>query len=180
MTTWPVNSLIKSIDMKIKAEFKKLPTSASHNCFACSPVNPAGLHMIFFAHAESVYSRVTIPEHLCGWNNVAHGGVVSTILDETMSWAAMYLLKRVSLTQSMTVEFIKPVTISTLMEAESKVVELQGKRDAIIEGVLTNADGKICATSRGIFKTFSPAVAKRLKIADENLLEWFHSLFEKE
>ena len=87
-------------------------------------------------------------------------------------------LKRVSLTQSMSVEFVKPVTIGTLMETESRVVELQGRRDAIIEGVLSNADGKVCATSRGIFKTFSPAVAKRLKIADDNLLEWFHSLFD--
>lgn len=164
--------------MKITAEFKQLPTSDSHNCFACSPRNSAGLQMNFFAHAESVYSRVTIPEHLCGWNNVAHGGVVSTILDETMSWAAMYLLKRVSLTQSMTVEYIKPVTISTLMEAESSVVELRGRRDAIIKGVLTDAEEKVCATSTGTFKTFSPAVAKRLKIADDNLLEWFDSLFE--
>jgi uncharacterized protein (TIGR00369 family) len=166
--------------MKIKAEFKQLPTSDTHNCFACSPVNSAGLHMNFFTHAEAVYSRVTIPEHLCGWNNVAHGGVVTTILDETMSWAAMYLLKRVSLTQAMTVEFIKPVTISTLMEAESRVVELQGKRDAIIEGVLTDSDGKVCATSKGTFKTFSPDVAKRLKIADDNLLAWFDSLFQTE
>ncbi len=165
--------------MKIKAEFKQLPTSASHNCFACSPKNSAGLQMNFFTHEESVYSRVTIPEHLCGWNNVSHGGVISTILDETMSWAAMYLLKRVSLTQTMSVEFIKPVIIGTLMEAESSVVELQGRRDAIIEGVLTNAEGQVCATSRGTFKTFSPAVAKRLKIADDNLLDWFHSLFDK-
>ena len=164
--------------MKIKPEFKQLPTSDSHNCFGCSPVNSSGLRMNFFTNEEALFSQVTIPDHLCGWNNVVHGGVVSTILDETMGWAAMYLLKRVSLTQTMTVEFIKPVTIGTLMETESTVVELQGRRDAIIEGVLTNAAGEVCATSRGTFKTFSPAVAKRLKIADDNLLEWFHSLFE--
>ena len=164
--------------MKINGAFKQLPTSASHNCFACSPGNSAGLQMNFFTHAESVYSRVTIPEHLCGWNNVAHGGVVSTILDETMSWAAMYLLKRVSLTQSMSVEFIKPVIMGASMEAQSSVVELRGRRDAIIKGVLIDSEENVCATSTGTFKTFSPAVAKRLKIADDNLLEWFHSLFE--
>jgi uncharacterized protein (TIGR00369 family) len=164
--------------MKINEAFKQLPVSASHNCFACSPRNSTGLQMNFFAHAEAVYSRVTIPEHLCGWNNVAHGGVVSTILDETMSWAAMYLLKRVSLTQSMSVEFIKPVIMGTSMEAQSSVVELRGRRDAIIKGVLKDAEENVCATSTGTFKTFSPAVAKRLKIADDNLLEWFHTLFE--
>lgn len=165
--------------MKIKEAFRQLPTSSSHNCFACSPGNSAGLRMNFFTDEEAVFSRVTIPEHLCGWNNVAHGGVISTILDEVMSWTAMYLLKRVSLTQTMTVEFIKPVIISTVMEAEGRVVELKGRRDAVMKGVLTNADGKVCATSTGTFKTFSPAVAQRLKIADEGLLTWFDSLFER-
>jgi acyl-coenzyme A thioesterase PaaI-like protein len=164
--------------MKIKESFRQLPTSASHNCFACSPKNSSGLQMTFFSDEEAVFSRVTIPKHLCGWNNVAHGGVISTILDEIMSWTAMYLLKRVSLTQTMTVEFMKPVNISTLMEAEGRLLELEGRRDAIMEAFLYNADGHVCAKSSGIFKTFSPEVAKRLKIADQHLLDWFHSLFE--
>ena len=164
--------------MKIKENFRHLPSSASHDCFACSPVNSSGLQMKFFTNEKAVYSRVTVPTHLCGWNNVAHGGVVSTILDEIMSWAALYLLKRITLTQSMTVEFIKPVTISETMEAEGKVLEVKGKRDAVVEGVIYNADGKVCARSTGTFKVFSPAVAKRLKIADDEMLQWFESLFE--
>jgi uncharacterized protein (TIGR00369 family) len=79
---------------------------------------------------------------------VAHGGVVSTILDEIMSWAAMYLLKRIVLTESMTVEFMKPVIISETMETEGRVLELKGKRDAIIEGVITNSAEKVCALKR--------------------------------
>ena len=62
-------------------------------------------------------ARVTIPEHLGGWNAVTHGGVVSTILDETMSWAAMVLLKRLSFTRKMTVEFLKTVAVGATMEA---------------------------------------------------------------
>lgn len=134
--------------------------------------------MKFFTNEKAVYSRVIVPAHLCGWNNVAHGGVVSTILDEIMSWAALYLLKQITLTQSMTVEFIKPVPISEIMEAEGSVLELKGKRDAVIEGVIYNSDGKVCARSTGMFKVFSPAVAKRLRIADDPMLQWFESLFE--
>ena len=166
--------------MNVEPHFKSLPTSSNHNCFGCSPKNAAGLQMKFFAHEASVFSQVEIPPHLCGWNNVAHGGVISTILDETMSWAAMYLLKRVSLTQSLTVEFKKPVFVSTLMEAQSSILNLEGRRDVIVEGTLTDADGKVCATSQGTFKTFSPEVARRLGIADDPMLEWYHSLFEKQ
>lgn len=166
--------------MKIKAHFKPLPTSSNHGCFGCSQANSAGLQMKFFTHDASLFSRVEIPPHLCGWSNVAHGGVVSTILDETMSWAAMYLLKRVSLTQTLTVEFKKPVFVSTLMEAESSILDLKGRRDVIVQGILSDGDGEVCATSQGTFKTFSPEVARRLGIADDPMLEWYHSLFEKQ
>jgi acyl-coenzyme A thioesterase PaaI-like protein len=164
--------------MKIEASFKSLPTSASHNCFACSPKNAAGLQMQFFTDEKTVFSRVTIPPHLCGWNNVAHGGVISTILDETMGWATMYLLNCISLTQTLTVDFKKPVSIGTVMEVESKILELKGKREAIADAILRDADGEVCATSMGTFTTFSPAVAKRLRIADDSMLEWYHRLFE--
>jgi hypothetical protein len=60
------------------------------------------------------------------------------------------------------------------------VLELKGKRDAIIEGVITNSAEKVCARSTATFKTFSPAVAKRLKIADDAMLNWFESLFDIE
>lgn len=162
--------------MKIKNGFKQLPNSTRHNCFACSPMNRSGLQMQFFTNESAVFSRVIVPAHLCGWNNLAHGGVVSTILDEVMSWAALYLLKRITLTQSMIVEFIKPVHIHTELEAEGKVIELRGKRDAMLEGLIYNSDGNVCARSTGNFKVFSPAVAKRLKIADEQSLEWFESI----
>jgi len=164
--------------MKIEERLKPLPTSVSHNCFACSPRNTAGLQMQFFTDEKAVFSRVTIPAHLCGWNDVAHGGVISTILDETMGWATMYLLRCISLTQTLTVDFKKPVSIGTLMEVESKILELKGKREATVDGVLRDTDGKVCAKSMGTFTTFSPAVAKRLKIADDHMLEWYHSLFE--
>jgi acyl-coenzyme A thioesterase PaaI-like protein len=50
---------------------------------------------------------LTVPEHLCGWSKMVHGGVVTTILDEIMSWSALYLLKKVIVTRTMTIEFIK-------------------------------------------------------------------------
>jgi uncharacterized protein (TIGR00369 family) len=164
--------------MKIDPKFISLPTSADHNCFACSPVNAAGLRMTFFRQDDAVYSRAAIPEHLCGWNSVAHGGVVSTILDETMSWAAMVLLKRLSFTRKMTVEFMQTVAVGATMETESRVLEVRGDREAVVEGVLTDSDGNVCAMSRGTFRIFSPAVAKRLKIVDDKMLAWFHGLFE--
>ena len=71
--------------MELEKDSICLPNSKTHNCFGCSPINPSGLQMEFYANDSFVFSEVTVPQHLCGWNNLIHGGVLSTILDERAS-----------------------------------------------------------------------------------------------
>ena len=162
--------------MNRSESLKQLPNTDTHNCFACSPQNPSGLKMTFFTNEQEVFTWVTIPPHLCGWNNLAHGGVISTILDEIMSWAGLYLLKRITMTRSMTVEFLKPVYVGDRLKAEGKVLELQRQHDALLEGTIYNAKEEICAKSTGQFAVFSPAIAKRLGIMDGPSIEWFETV----
>jgi len=163
--------------MEFEKDHKHLPNSRNHNCFGCSPVNPSGLQMKFYPKDSSVFSQLKVPEHLGGWNQLVHGGVLSTILDEVMSWAAIYLLKRITLTKSMTVDFLKPVYIDYPLSAEGKVLEIKGRHEAVMEGILSNSEGTICARSTANFAIFSPAVAKRLGIANEEHLSWFERIY---
>jgi uncharacterized protein (TIGR00369 family) len=159
---------------------REIPNSRNHKCFGCSPVNPSGLRMQFLTDGQAVYSRVRVPAHLCGWSNIVHGGVLSTILDEIMSWAAIHLLKRIALTRTMTVEFIKPVQVGSDLEAQARVRETNGQNDATTEGVIYGQKGDACARATATFKVFSPAVARRLGIADEASIEWFERIFKAE
>lgn len=164
--------------MSLKSNpYKQLPNDRGHRCFGCSPFNPHGLQMTFYANETAVYSKVKVPEHLCGWNNLVHGGVLSTILDEIMSWAALYLLKRVPMTKSMTVEFIKPVYIGRELNVRGTVLEKTAEREALMEGRIFNEEDVCCARASGIFAIFSPAVAKRLRISDDESLKWFERIF---
>jgi uncharacterized protein (TIGR00369 family) len=134
--------------------------------------------MRFYTDGESVYSQLRVPEHLCGWSNIVHGGILSTILDETMSWTAIHLLKRIALTRSMTLEFVKPMQIGDRLEARARLRETNGKNDAVTEGVIYDPSGDACARATAVFKVFSPAVARRLGIADEASIQWFEKIFE--
>jgi uncharacterized protein (TIGR00369 family) len=163
--------------MESEKDIYKLPNSTDHHCFGCSPVNPAGLRMKFFANQDTVFSKVTIPDHLCGWSNIAHGGVLTTILDEIMSWAALHFLKRITMTKSMNIEFIKPVYIRNPLKAEGRVQTVTGKHDAVMEGILYNEHGEACAKSTANFAIFSPKVAKRFGIADDTSLKFFENVF---
>ena len=157
---------------------REIPNSRNHKCFGCSPVNPSGLRMQFLTDGQAVYSRLRVPEHLCGWSNIVHGGVLSTILDEIMSWSAIHLLKRIALTRTMTVEFIKPVQVGSDLEAQARVQGTNGQNDATTEGVIYDQKGDACARATAVFKVFSPAVARRLGIADEASIQWFEQIFK--
>jgi uncharacterized protein (TIGR00369 family) len=133
--------------------------------------------MTFWADETNVTSTVTVPQHLCGWNNLVHGGVLSTILDEIMSWAAIHLLKQVPMTKSISIDFIKPVYVGNPLKVQGRVLDKISRREALMEGNIFNADNACCAKATGTFAIFSPAVAKRLQITDNESLRWFEQVF---
>lgn len=152
-----------------KSNLKKLPNRSNHNCFACSPINSKGLRMEFYTDEKSVMSWVTVPEHLCGWNQLVHGGVISTMLDEVMSWSAIYLLKKIILTKSITVDFIKPIYINRELFVKGSVVEVKFDRQAIMEGFIY-IENTLCAASKGTFVLLNPETAKRMGFVDDDVI----------
>ncbi len=161
-----------------KTAYKKLPNNREHNCFGCSQTNPSGLQMAFWADENTVTSNVTVPQHLCGWNNLVHGGVLSTILDEIMSWATIHLLKQIPMTKSISIDFIKPVFVGNPLKVKGRVLKKIDRREALMEGTILNADDVCCARATGTFAIFSPAVAERLQITDSESLKWFEQVFK--
>jgi uncharacterized protein (TIGR00369 family) len=160
-------------------ELKELPNTDTHNCFACSPVNAAGLQMKFFTDDNRIYAKVTVPRHMGGWNRIAHGGIVATILDETMGWAGIYLLEQLTLTKTMTIDFAKAVVVGEELRSEAWVQERIGKREAVIHAAIYNTDNEICAESRSVFTMLSPALAKRIGLLnDEFEASFFNPLMK--
>ena len=157
--------------MNEASNLKDLPAIQNQMCFGCSSNNPSGLQMKFYGDKESVVSWITIPEHLCGWSKMAHGGVVTTILDEIMSWSALYLLKKVIVTRTITIEFIKQVQINEALKAEGKVLEFKSEKEAIMEGFIYNHKGDLCTRSTGNFALLKPKIAIRLGVVDEKALK---------
>jgi uncharacterized protein (TIGR00369 family) len=146
---------------------KQLPDRGDHYCFGCSPINTSGLHMRFFTNGEALFSWVSVPDHLCGWKDFAHGGVITTILDEIMGWSAIYLLKSIVMTKSITIDFLKPVPAGCRLRAEARLVERPHEREVVVEGLLFSGEQTLCAKARGTFAIFPPGTAERLGILDE-------------
>ena len=162
----------------LDTDFKPLYKKTDTLCFGCSPSNEAGLHMTFHAGNDTVVSKLSVPLHLCGWKNIVHGGILSTILDETMSWSTIYLLKRVVLTTSITVDFIKPVFADVWIFSKGNVKKRVSEREALIEGAIFNNDGELCTKATGTFRLFTPEDARKFKLMSPDVLDDFEHFIQ--
>jgi len=164
--------------MHSEGNYTVIPNRGNHNCFGCSPMNECGLQMKFYTDQKTVYSWLTVPRHLSGWSNLAHGGVLSTILDEIMSWAAIHLLRKFILTKSMTVDFVKPVFVGQQLRVEGRVANMERKREAVMEGYIYNEEKKLCVRASGTFALFSSDNVKKMGILGEKALKDFEDLID--
>ena len=164
--------------MERREDLRELSNRDDHNCFGCSPTNAYGLRMKFFTDEKALFSWLTIAGHLCGWDNLVHGGVLAAILDEIMGWTAIHFLKKFALTHSMTVEFHKPVHIGEQIRVEGRVLEVRGRRQASVEGYLYKGENTLCAKSTGTFRLFTTEAIVRLGVMEEDAVKRFDFLIE--
>lgn len=61
-----------------------LGTDANH-CFVCGPTNPIGRNLTFSIEDDICRSHFTPGEHHCGFDGVAHGGLIFSALDDVMA-----------------------------------------------------------------------------------------------
>ena len=168
----------QTLEDQIEIGIKPLPNREDHKCFGCGPANPSGLQMKFFTDEKSVFSWLKVPDHLIGWDNLVHGGVLSTILDEIMSWSAIYLLKKMILTKSMTIDFIKPVYEGMQLKVEGSIFEKKSEREAMMQGRIFSSEGVLCAESKGIYVLFEPETAKKLNLLSDEAIKDFEPILK--
>ncbi|MCD4690897.1 PaaI family thioesterase [bacterium] len=95
-------------------------------CFACGRENPDGLHMEFTNTESGISTTVTFDKKFQGYRNVVHGGLLSTVLDETM----VTLLNRMGVlafTAELTVRFLSPVLVGEPLTVTARLIEARRK-----------------------------------------------------
>ena len=83
---------------------------APHNCFACGTLNEQGMGLVLHVEPGRAWTDLTLERRFEGWDGIAHGGILCTILDEVMAWSLVGE-DNWGLTARMSVDFRKPVEI---------------------------------------------------------------------
>jgi len=120
-----------------------------HNCFACGTLNVHGLQLRLHASSDRCWTELTLPERFEGWEGIAHGGILCTILDEVMAWALVDH-DVWGVTARMSVDFKRPVPIGRPIRGEGRVVDVR-RRIVRAEGVLMDDAGAVLARAEAMF-----------------------------
>ena len=123
---------------------------APHNCFACGELNEHGLHLDLHVEGDRCWTELALPDRFQGWEGIAHGGILCTILDEVMAWS-LASTDNWGLTARMSVDFRKPVRLGRPIRGEGWIA---ANRRRIIETAARLIDaetGEVLATAAGTY-----------------------------
>jgi acyl-coenzyme A thioesterase PaaI-like protein len=157
----------------------KLPQLQGHGCFACGTENPIGLNLQFFSEGGAVGTEITLDKVYEGWEGIAHGGIVSTLLDEVMSWAILYSKRVFIVTRNMTVKYIRPIMIGTPLLITGQMTDTQtfpriGAEAEIRDregGLLIKGNAEFVALSEEKFSSIPDSYKKEMTLLFEKFEE---------
>lgn len=125
--------------------------------------SPFGFGIAFSLISDGkVRAEIILDEHKQGAPGMAHGGATAAILDEAMG-AAAYYAGRPGMTITMTVNYLQPVPLNTLLLLEAWVERIDGKK-TYTAALLRLPDSAVAVRATAIF------------ITNDSLVNWLKTL----
>ena len=154
----------------------EIPKMQGHSCFACGTANPIGLNLEFYRSGDAICSDVTLGKYHEGWENMAHGGIISTLLDEVMSWTILYFKRIFFVTRKMEVKYVKPVLIGTPLTVRGRLIKEKREGFVEVQAEIRDEGGKILCKAVGEFVELP---AEKLAVVPEGVKRDMDDLFKK-
>ena len=76
--------------MNVMATLIEQSGDAYRRCFGCGTENPIGLRLVFRNEDGAAVADFCPRQEYQGWDRMIHGGIVLTMLDETLAYAALF------------------------------------------------------------------------------------------
>lgn len=127
---------------------KSIDNQTTHSdvswCFACGENNPVGLKLEFsFDGTHYKTSFIAKKEHQ-SYNGIVHGGLISTLLDETLGGYIFHVLQKLCVTGELNIRYKTPLPIGIECFIKSEIVSHKG-RLYNMKGDISLLDGTIIA-----------------------------------
>ncbi|MEW6665547.1 MAG: PaaI family thioesterase [Thermodesulfobacteriota bacterium] len=153
-----------------------IPKLQGHTCFACGTANPIGLNLEFYRLGDAVCSDVVLGKYYEGWENMAHGGIISTLLDEVMSWTILYFRRIFFVTRKMEVKYVKPVLVGIPLRVKARLVNEKREGLIAVQAEIRDERGKVLCKAAGEFVELP---AQKLSVVPDGLKRDMEELFRR-
>lgn len=131
------------------------------HCFVCGMKNPFGLQVKPEIENGGAFVRIvcTPSEHLQGWADILHGGILSTLLDEAITYVGIGTFGQHAVTAQLEVRFRNPAPTRVKLFVSAERIKVSRRLvEAKAEVRLT--DGTLIATGTGkvvpVNESFAP------------------------
>ena len=134
-------------------------------CFACGARNGSGLGLIFHQEGDDVVTEFIADERYQGFPGVIHGGIVATVLDETLERIGT-LQGRWLMTGRLEVRYRRAAPINRRLRVAARVASSRGR--ALIATAWLSLAGEptaVIAEAQGTFLPLSPAIQAHVATA---------------
>jgi acyl-coenzyme A thioesterase PaaI-like protein len=133
--------------MKV-AEDGTIPEHHPH-CLGCGSANPAGMGLRMRLDGEIIRGDVTFDQRQQGAPGIAHGGAVTTILDDALG-SLLVVLKTPAVTANINVDFRAPALLHHPMSVEAWATGRDGRKLHLTARLL-NEQAVVVAEARALF-----------------------------
>ncbi len=129
-------------------------------CFGCSPDHPAGFHLRFVMDGDDVVTKLVPEQHHQGPLGLMHGGLVSTLADETAAWAVLVSMGKFGFTTHFEARLSKGVRVGVEVEARARLTK---KTTRVVKAAVEiRQEGDRCFTGDFTFVLLDRAGAEKL------------------
>jgi acyl-coenzyme A thioesterase PaaI-like protein len=135
---------------------------APHHCFACGTLNEHGLGLVLHVEPDRAWVETTLDQRFEGWDTIAHGGIIATILDEVMAWS-LAGADNWGVTARMAIAYRAPVSIGQPIRADGWITDRRRRVMATEARLVDARDGAILATATGVYVAADEARKQQLR-----------------
>jgi uncharacterized protein (TIGR00369 family) len=132
----------------------------TRGCFCCGVHNTKGLQLGFTHEQQQVEARFQFQAEHCGFPAVVHGGLISTVLDETMAWVIGVNARQFAYCAELKVRFLRPAIPGVDLVVRGELVANKRDRLYLARAELRNEAGELLAEGEGKFMPL-PASAQQ-------------------
>lgn len=135
---------------ELAAHIERVRLEFGDLCFACGRRNDVGLHLDDFTwDGKTVTGSFEPREDYRGADDVLHGGIAATAIDEISVWAGILGEGVLTVTGRLELRYRSPLTIHDTVTASATVEERRGRR-LVISAELRTGD-RLAVQSNGLF-----------------------------